>query len=180
MMNKSKQDEFERTFLVRYLPSDLTSCRSKEIHDIYIPYDVSHCKLRLRKSGDVIEMTKKERALEHEGSHLHEYTIPLTAAEFDALRVIKGKEVRKIRYYYNSDDVVYEVGVFQDLLLGLVVVDVEFESKKSMLTFQPPEWLLTEVTEEDFLAGGELCGKSYSDISPRLENLSYNPIFTIL
>jgi adenylate cyclase len=176
-MNMSKQDEFERTFLARHLPTDLTNCRSKEIHDIYIPHNVSHCKLRLRKSGDVIEMTKKERALEHEGSHLHEYTIPLTVAEFDALRVIKGKEVRKIRYYYNSDNVVYEVGVFQDKLQGLVVVDVEFDNKESMLAFQQPEWVLVEVTQENFLAGGELCGKSYSDISSQLDELAYKPIF---
>jgi len=176
-MNTSKQDEFERTFLAHYLPPDLESYRSKEIHDIYIPHNVLHCKLRLRKSGEVKELTKKERVSEDEGSHLVEYTIPLTSEEFDVLSVIKGREVRKIRYYYNADDTVYEVGVFQDLLLGLVIVDVEFYNKESMTSFQPPDWLLTEVTQEDFLAGGELCGKSYLDIAPQLERLSYKPIF---
>jgi len=46
-----------------------------------------------------------------------------------------------------------------------------------MAAFQSPDWLLTEVIQEDFLAGGELCGKSYSDITQQLEELSYKPIF---
>ena len=175
-MAADKQDEFERTFLVRQLPAGLTDARSKEIYDIYIPHNVPHCKLRLRKSGEVHEMTKKELASQGDSSHLVEYTIPLSTAEFDALRAIKGKEVRKIRYYYSADNVVYEVGVFQDALLGLVVVDVEFADKESMSSFQLPEWLLTEVTQEDFLAGGELCGKSYADIAPQLDKLGYKPI----
>lgn len=98
-MTASKQDEFERSFLARYLPPCLSYALSKEIHDIYIPHDVLHCKLRLRKTGEVFEMTKKERAAEDESAHLIEYTIPLTEAEFEALRAVKGKEVRKIRYY---------------------------------------------------------------------------------
>lgn len=174
--NNKTEDEFERLFLARELPRAVFESRSKEIHDIYFPRDQAHCKLRLRKSGDKFEITKKEPAKGDDSSHLLEYTIPLTPAEFETLRQIEGKEVRKLRYFYEADDVTYEVGVFQDALLGLVTIDVEFNSRAQMEAFSMPGWFLAEATQAGFLAGGELCGKAYADITAELQKYNYVPI----
>lgn len=37
-------------------------------------------------------------------------------------------------------------------------------------------WVLAEVTQEEFIAGGMLCGKNYDDISDKLEKFGYSKI----
>jgi len=53
-------DEIEKTYLVKYLPEGLVTCKHKEIYDIYLPKDSSHPALRIRKNGDQYEITKKK------------------------------------------------------------------------------------------------------------------------
>lgn len=89
---------------------------------------------------------------------------------------IPGKRVRKIRYYYNENGQPYEVDIFKDNLDGLVLVDVEFGSKEEKSKFSVPDWFLAEVTQEEFIAGGMLCGKKYSDIEKGLEKFNYKKI----
>jgi hypothetical protein len=42
--------------------------------------------------------------------------------------------------------------------------------------FKKPDWLGDDVTEEDFVAGGMLCGKKYEDIESDLNRFSYKKI----
>lgn len=51
--------ELERTYLAKYIPDGLKECKSKEIIDLYIPRANVHPKVRVRKNGDIYEMTKK-------------------------------------------------------------------------------------------------------------------------
>ena len=167
------QDEFERTFLVASIPEGLHSCESKEILDIYLPHISDHPQLRIRKSGDRYDITKKQPAVEGDASHQIEQTIPLTKEEFAELSTLPGKRVHKLRYYYQEDGVAYEVDVFKDMLEGLILADVEFSSYEAMQNFTPAKWLLADVTQEKFIAGGMLCGKSYEDIEEDLAKYSY-------
>ena len=167
------QDEFERTFLVASIPEGLHSSESKEILDIYLPHTSDHPQLRIRKSGDRYDITKKQPAVEGDASHQIEQTIPLTKEEFVELATLPGKRVHKLRYYYQEGGVAYEVDVFKDMLEGLVLADVEFSSYEAMQNFTPAEWLLTDVTQEKFIAGGMLCGRSYEDIEEDLAKYSF-------
>jgi len=72
----------------------------------------------------------------------------------------------------------YEVDVFHGSLRGLVLVDIEFKSHKEKNNFTPPPWVLAEVTQENFVAGGMLCGKNYEDISNELKRFGYSKIWT--
>ncbi len=170
------QDEFELTYLVKELPIGVLSSTAKEILDIYLPANADHAILRIRKSGDKYEITKKVPAHGTDSSHQIENTIPLTPEEFADLSTLPGKRVRKLRYYYHEAGTDYEVDVFQDALQGLVVADVEFDSNEAKAAFVPPVWALADVTQEKFIAGGVLCGKSYSDIAASLEQYNYQPI----
>jgi CYTH domain-containing protein len=167
--------ELEKTYLAKSLP-DLSKCKSKEIIDIYIPKDSNHPKLRVRKNGEKYEMTKKEPVHEGDASHQEEQTIILTEKEFSALSRLDGRKTHKIRYYYPCNGRTAEIDVFQDALKGLVLVDFEFESVEDKDAFQMPDFCLADVTQELFLAGGMVCGKSYADIEADLKRFSYNKL----
>jgi len=167
------QEEFELTYLLKELPTGVLSSRHKEILDIYLPTDDVHPKLRLRQSGDIYEITKKQPVSGTDSSHQIENTIPLTKEEFAELATLKGKRVCKVRYYYHENGIDYEIDVFQDDLVGLVVIDVEFSSNEEKAKFTPPDWVLVDVTQEKFIAGGMLCGKSYEDIAGELAGFGY-------
>ncbi|XLQ19647.1 MAG: hypothetical protein ACKUBY_03580 [Candidatus Moraniibacteriota bacterium] len=169
--------EIEKTYLAKELPQNLGECKFKEIIDVYIPKASVHPSLRLRKDGDNFELTKKELIDEGDHSHAREQTIVLTEKEFDALnQQIKGKRVRKIRYNYDYNGTIVEFDIFQDALKGLILVDVEFESIDEKDNFQMPDFCLADVTEEDFIAGGMVCGKGYQDIADNLNRFEYKKL----
>jgi len=167
------QEEFELTYLMREMPKGVLESEFKEILDIYLPASSDHAHLRVRKSGEKYEITKKHPVHGTDSSHQIENTIPLTEEEFNELAQLPGKRVRKIRYYYNERGVDYEIDVLQDGLKGLVLVDVEFSSNEQKTKFTPPAWILVDVTQEKFIAGGMLCGKVYSDIESELNRYNY-------
>jgi adenylate cyclase len=168
--------ELEKTYLVKLLPEGIKNCDSKEIIDVYIPASSEHPTLRIRKNGDKYEMTKKEPILGNDASEQEEQTIILTENEFNGLKDINGKIVRKIRYFYKHNNKIAEIDVFQDRLKGLVLVDFEFNTKEEKDSFEIPDFCLTDVTQEKFIAGGMLCGKSFEDIKEDLTKLNYNSI----
>ena len=167
--------ELERTFLAKSLP-DLRSSESTEIIDIYIPKETEHPTLRIRKLGDIYEMTKKTPVKDDDSSKQLEQTIVLSEDEFNSLRTLDGKVTHKIRYFYRLNNKVMEIDVFQGNLKGLVLVDVEFDKEETMNEFEMPDFCLCEVTQETFLAGGMLCGKTYDDIENDLERFNYKKI----
>jgi adenylate cyclase len=170
--------ELEKTYLANELPDGLKDCKFKEIIDIYIPKSSEHPKLRLRKNGAKYELTKKEPVNDGDASEQREQTIILTQTEFNALnQQIEGKRVRKLRYYYKYDGIIAEFDIFQDLLKGLVVVDFEFKTIEEKNNFKMPKFCLTDITQEVFVAGGMVCGKSYEDIKNNLEEFNYKKLF---
>lgn len=69
--------------------------------------------------------------------------------------------------------------VFQDDLEGLVVIDFEFSSLEEKDRFQMPDFCLVDVTQEDFIAGGMLCGKTYKEIEENLNKFNYTKFHNI-
>lgn len=169
--------ELERTYLAKSLPEGLKNARSMEIIDIYIPKGERHSALRIRKLGEKFEITKKYPVAEGDSSELHEHTIQLDAEEFAAFSGIDGRRIRKLRYYYNCNGRTAEIDVFKDALEGLVLVDFEFESAEEKQKFRMPEFCLAEVTQEEFIAGGMLCGKNYGGIEKELAKFNYKKLF---
>jgi CYTH domain-containing protein len=168
--------ERELTYLAKHLPEGLADCEFKEIIDIYVPSLARHCGLRIRKNGDKYEITKKELIDENDLSEMTEETIPLTKEEFQALSSADGKKIRKLRYYYKHNGRIAEVDVFQDDLKGLVIVDFEFETSEEKSAFEMPDFCLTDVTQEEFKAGGVICGKCYEDLIEELNRFDYKKI----
>ena len=168
--------ETEKTYLAKYLPDDLDKSRSEEIIDLYLPEKSRHPKLRIRKKGENYEITKKSYVKQGDASVQEEKNIILTREEFE--EVISGKKrvLRKKRYYYHYKGRVLEIDVFLDNLRGLVLIETEFDSKEEKEAYISPEFCLEDVTQEDFIAGGMLAGKTYRDIQENLEKYNYKQI----
>ena len=167
-------DEFELTYLAKNdILQKIDGSPFKEMLDIYLPASSKHPTLRIRKSGEKYEITKKEPAKDGDASHLIETTIPLTKEEFSELNMLKGKRVSKNRYIYKEGEYSYEVDVFTGDLKGLVVIDIEFKTNEEKNNFKQPSWVLAEITQEEFLAGGMVCGKNYDDLKEKLDKFGY-------
>lgn len=89
------------------------------------------------------------------------------------LRQKSDKRVQKHRYNVVIGGYDAEVDVFQGALEGLVLIDFEFATLAEKAAFIPPACCLQDVTQEEFIAGGQLAGKSYDDISADLARFGY-------
>ncbi|MBN2142485.1 hypothetical protein JW711_04095 [Candidatus Woesearchaeota archaeon] len=169
--------EIEKTYLAKSIPPEALKGRSKEIIDFYIPPSRAHPDLRIRKNGDEYEITRKIPAGDgtDKGKQV-EMTIPLSKEEFESLSQAPGKKIHKIRYLMDYKGLTAEVDVFQGDLQGLVLVDFEFENPEVSDAFEMPDFCLAEVTQEQFIAGGMLCGKRYEDIRAELEKFKYEKL----
>ncbi len=168
--------ELERTFLLKKIPKNLKKCKSFEILDIYLPAKVNHPILRIRKSDNKYTITKKERISLNDCSEQTEKTIPLSEKEYQELSKIKGKRLRKIRYYYPFENKRAEIDFYLDELEGLITVDFEFKNKEEKDSFIMPEFCLADITQEKGTAGGILAGKDYAYLKPVLDKYDYKKI----
>ncbi|MFZ2188196.1 MAG: hypothetical protein WAV73_01365 [Candidatus Moraniibacteriota bacterium] len=165
--------ELELTYLAKYIPDGLLNCPSKKIIDRYLPFESSHPVLRLRKSGEKMELTKKRPIDDIDASRQLEETILLDIDEFETLVKLPAQIVAKTRYYYSCEGNAFEVDVFEGDLLGLVLVDIEFENVAEKEKFKMPEFCLVDMTQDKMIAGGMLAGKKYADIKNYFEQLGY-------
>ncbi|HYG84205.1 MAG TPA: hypothetical protein VD907_04950 [Verrucomicrobiae bacterium] len=169
--------ELELTYLAKYFPEDIATNPSEIVEDIYIPEDRDHASLRVRRKGSNYEITKKEPVDGTDSSRQNEHTIPLVEDEYLALARCSKKIAKKRRYYTEINGYKAEIDVFQDNLAGLVLIDFEFDSDAAMRQFTPPDICLADVSQEAFIAGGKLAGKTYQDIQAQLETYNYQPLF---
>lgn len=167
--------ELELTFLAGKIPDEIKGTSPKELLDVYIPANRDiHSKLRLRKKADKYEITKKVQINADDASVQQEFTIPLIDNEFNVLAATSDKRVQKDRYQVTIDGYPAEVDVFRGNLEGLVLIDFEFGTEDEKTAFHQPACCLADVTQEDFIAGGQLAGKTYQDISADLDRFGYN------
>ena len=111
--------------------------------------------------------------VEGDASEQIEQTIPLTKDEFIAISSCSKKRVVKDRYNIEIEGKMVEVDVFTEDLKGLVLMDFEFNTVHEKSVFKMPSFALADVTQEEFIAGGMLAGKTYNNISSELKRFNY-------
>lgn len=169
--------ELELTYLAKSLPKEIQGVEPIQMVDMYIPKSgIAHPTLRLRKLGDIHEITKKSPVDNADASRQYEHTIKLNKLEYDALAKAGGLVIEKNRYQVYINGYQAEVDVFGGKLSGLVVIDFEFATNDEKNAFLPPSVCLKNITQEPWCAGGYLAGKSYDDIADKLLELGYEPI----
>jgi CYTH domain-containing protein len=169
--------ELELTYLASRLPEEINNVEPKRLVDVYVPETgVDHARLRLRQKGSKYEITKKVPLRDGDASAHTEMTIPLDENEFTSLISISQKRIIKDRYNVEIAGHPAEVDVFREELSGLVLIDFEFSTEEEKMAFKQPSVALCDVTQEDFIAGGLLAGKTYQDIEHELQRFNYTAL----
>jgi CYTH domain-containing protein len=167
--------EYELTFLAAFLPPGLSDCRRADIVDIY-QSDIAGTISRARQLDSRCLQTTKTRLDPADASAQREETTPLSAAEFDHLASCGYPQVRKTRYWLPNAGQIAEIDVFGGMLVGLVLIEFEFDQPPAQAGFVPPTFCLADVTQEDFVAGRNLVGRSYADITSDLARFGYSAL----
>ena len=168
--------ELELTYLAKSLPDNLSSCPTKKITDYYVENGTTHADLRIRKNGNTYEFTRKSPVADNDASKQTETTILINETEFESLSQANVRKVEKTRYYFEHEGRTAEFDVFAGDLEGLIVIDFEFESEAEKAAFMMPDFCLADITQEDFIAGGMIAGKSYKDIEQNLRRFDYKKL----
>lgn len=138
-----KHYETERRFLINLsnLPYNLTEFSKKEITQVYISKDS-----RIREMEGKYYITTKEDV---PGSYLTqiEDENEITKEEYDKLLKKQiGNTVFKDRYYILYGKYTLELNLYKKDLNGLCMLEVEFPSEDEALDFNPPDWVVKEVS----------------------------------
>ena len=133
--------EIERKFKIKSLP-DLDKYEYRVIEQGYLCTDPV---MRVRKEDDKYYMTYKGRGfLERE-----EYNLPLNKESYEHLvKKADGIIITKNRYLIPYGEHTIELDVFKGAHEGLIIAEVEFETKEKALAFQAPDWFAEDVTED--------------------------------
>jgi CYTH domain-containing protein len=144
--------EIERKYLVTLLPENLSQYRFKKIEQGYLCHNPT---IRIRKSNEDFILTYKSKLglepVSVDGPSVNnEVELPLTE---EAYRTLSNKTdhnmVYKTRYLIPLwDGLTAELDIFEGLLQGLVIVEVEFPDLTTADTFQPPTWFGKDLSSD--------------------------------
>ena len=137
--------EIERKFLLKRLPTGLTSYPHAEIEQGYLAVEESGLQVRLRQKNGVCSLTfKRGKRNERE-----EREVRLSAEQFEVLwPATAGRRLSKIRYDVPWKEWTVEVDIYTGRHEGMIVAEVEFPDEESCADFIPPEWFGEDVTGE--------------------------------
>ncbi|MBK5115849.1 MAG: CYTH domain-containing protein [Thermoleophilia bacterium] len=152
--------EIERKFLLTEAPGWLGECPSRHIAQGYLALEAD-VEVRLRRLGDEFRLTVKSG----HGLSRGETEIELDRGQFEALwPMTGGRRILKRRYYRPAEEGTFEIDVFESELVGLLTVEMEYDSEAASETFDPPAWLGDEVTGDDRYANRSLATRGFPQL----------------
>jgi CYTH domain-containing protein len=136
--------EIERKFLVAHDGWKSSVARSVKIKDGLVSM-FNGRKTRVRMIDGHATLTVKS---EHTGSvrSEFEYAIPVSDAEEMLRTMCDDRVLEKTRNYVLHDGLTWEIDVYEGLLEGVVIAEVELDRADRMLDV--PDWVGREVTED--------------------------------
>lgn len=150
--------EIERKFLVR--GDEWRQTEPVRISQGYLNRN-KDCTVRVRIAGSSAYLTVKGRTLGLSRSEF-EYTIPVADAE-QLLLLCEGPLIEKYRHVLVYGTTRWEVDEFLGDNAGLVIAEVEL--KREDQSFDQPDWLLQEVTQDQKYHNSNLSLRPYSSWS---------------
>jgi len=151
--------EIERKFLVLNTEWQSNVHRSQHYRQGYLKQD-GKCSVRIRIAGKHAHFNIKSAKTSISRAE-YEYEIPLQDATemLDNLRV--GAVIEKTRHLVTHGDHIWEIDVFEGDNAGLIVAEIELGKENE--TFELPEWLGEEVSEDTRYLNASLVTKPYCD-----------------
>ena len=146
--------EIERKFLVKKIPASLEVLPHQDMVQGYISVTDDGTEVRLRRLGNRYYQTvKRGNGLERD-----EREIELSLEQFAMLWPLTQKRrLEKTRYEIAHLHHTIQLDVYRGPLAGLVVAEVEFQSRESSLAFVRPDWFAREITEDISFKNRELA-----------------------
>jgi CYTH domain-containing protein len=144
--------ELERKFLLDRAPEGAGDVRT--IYDRYI----RGTRLRLRRAEHAdgrleYKLNQKTNPSPPDYSVMTITTLYLSAAEYEALSVLPAHELRKCRYHLGP----YSIDVFEGVLAGLLLAEIELGSEDEMKALALPEFAVRDVSDDVHYTGGWLA-----------------------
>ena len=165
---------YRRRFLLEDLPAPLT--RASE-HLQFFDNFLTETRLFLRKIRSPKTRTWAHKLIQEyplaptDLSKLARSEIELSEYEYEVLSVFEGNELRFNRYRYEHKNQVWKIDLILNReLWNLVLGSVEFDSDKEMQDFKPADFVVREITHDDFFAGAKLVDATLDDVRRRLES----------
>jgi len=142
--------EIERKYEINNLPEDLTRYKYKKIEQGYLCHNPI---IRIRKSNEDYILTYKSKLKKNEvGSAIfnHEVELPLSKEAYETLLTkIENNLVKKTRYLIPLlNGLTAELDIFEEKLIGLIFVEVEFPDEQASNEFIPPNWFGRDLSED--------------------------------
>ena len=164
--------EYERRFLLHEIPGGSFE-RSLRITDNYI----SGTRLRVRRvvenrdgvSTPTYKLTQKVAA--PDGGPGLTTNFYLNEAEYNLLAALPCHRLSKVRYGLPP----FVVDVFEAPLDGLVTAEAEFADEKSLQAFEPPSFVVAEVTTDVRFTGGRLAVMTREELLQLLADFALAP-----
>jgi adenylate cyclase len=144
-MSATVKLEIERKFLVNELPfSTLAKAIKVEIQQGYLTLE-SNRELRIRRMAEKFYLTEKKGS----GLCREESEIFINEEVFYFLwPMTDGMQLEKSRFTFILDGYRMELDVYKGSLKPLMILEVEFESKAESAAFTPPNFAVSDVTED--------------------------------
>lgn len=173
-MDKTNKIEMYRSFLIETLPEPLTRASAHiQIFDNYI----ANTRIRLRSVRDPQTrnwtriLQQRIPAAEKKAAVFTIFEIYLNESEYDRFSLFEGAEIRKNRYFHEYDGKMLAFDAFIGELWGLNMALVEFENADDLRNFEPPNFMIFEVTNEEFFLGESLVLKNFNDVRAEVAKL---------
>lgn len=139
--------EIERKFLLKDDSWRAAVISSRRLSQGYLTTltDGAKASVRVRVGGDQAYLNIKSMRLGMSRDEF-EYPIPIEDAGHMLANLCSGAVIEKIRHHVHFAGLLWEIDEFLGANQGLVVAEVELNSEDQ--TFQKPDWVGEEVTED--------------------------------
>jgi adenylate cyclase len=136
--------EIERKFLVAHDGWKKSVVRHSKIQDGLIASNNGN-KARVRIADDKATIALKSRRMGMVRTEF-EYEIPCADAEEILRTMCDGNVLNKIRHFVMHKNATWQVDVYDDILKGIVIAEIELTQPDQDL--QIPDWVGAEVTDD--------------------------------
>jgi CYTH domain-containing protein len=137
--------EIERKFLVADEGWKQSVVKTSRIRDGLVASENGRkVRVRILEDGATLAIKGRRRGL---GRREYEYKIPTLEAEEILRTMCDGRHLEKVRHYVPHAGVMWEVDVYEGILEGIVVAEVELDREDRQ--FELPNWVGEEVTGDE-------------------------------
>ena len=134
--------EIERKFLVAHDGWKRSAVKSVQIRDGLIAiYYGRKARVRILDERSTITLKGEHKGL---GRSEFEYAIPFPDAEEMLRTMCDDRVLEKIRYYVPHAELTWEINVYDGILKGVVIAEVELDREDRVLEL--PDWVGKEIT----------------------------------